>query len=331
MGIFLGVDGGNTKTRCLIGDESGSILADQLTGPSNHQSLGAQRVQDTLKCLIQTSLDEAGIQISDLNGAYLGLAGADLPSDFQLLRSVCDSLFSGVPYQVDNDAWIIMRSGLQNDWGAVCICGAGSNAAACNPKGDRAILRSLSYTLGGCGGGMEMAREALHRAFRHDEQTGPFTMLAERIPDLFSVPDMSSVIGFFYPEHQPTTYETMKKIPPLVFTLANQGDAVCQEILINMGRELGTMASGPIHKVEITEESFTVVLGGSVFLGSSPLLIDSFTLVLRKTAPRANVFIAKMPPVTGAFLSAMDHFGPIPSESIYLKLEEKYGKQVTNL
>ena len=324
MGFFLGIDGGNTKTRCVIGDESGAILADQLAGPSNHQSLGAQRVQDTLECLIRASLEEAEIPISDLNGAYLGLAGADLPSDFELLRTVCDSLFSGIPYQIDNDAWIIMRSGLQKDWGAVCICGAGSNSAACNEKGDRAILRSLSHTLGGCGGGMEMAREALHRAFRHDEQTGPFTMLAERIPHLFSVPDMASVIGFFSPEQQPTAYETMKKIPPLVFELANQHDTVCQEILIQMGLALGEMASGPIRKVKIMEESFTVVLGGSVFLGSSPLLIDSFSLSLRRTAPRAEVFVARMPPVIGAFLSALDHFGPIPSEPIYLKLEERY-------
>lgn len=40
----------------------------------------------------------------------------------------------------------------------------------------------------------------------------------------------------------------MYKVPPLVFQLAAEGDMVCQDIFINIGRTMGQMAAAVIKK-----------------------------------------------------------------------------------
>ena len=40
MALYLGLDGGGTKTRVLVGDERGRVLGRGVAGPSNFGSVG---------------------------------------------------------------------------------------------------------------------------------------------------------------------------------------------------------------------------------------------------------------------------------------------------
>lgn len=314
-------DGGGTKTRCLIGDTQGRILSDRLGGASNHQACGPEETKRVLQALLDTGLAEAGIQQSDLAYAHLGLAGADLPADFEMLYSLLDPLFQDVPHKIVNDAWIIMRSGIQSPWGAVCICGTGSNAGAAHPDGRQAILRSLGYSLGNYGGGGDITNEALHHAFRADEWTGPKTLLQDRLPELLGAKDMDDLVSHFYPDSSPATQKKLKQVPPLVFELATQGDSVCQDILIRMGDILGQMTAGVIRRVQMETLDIPVVLGGSIFHGGNPLLIDAYTLSLHRTAPKAKLHLPTLPPVAGAYLYALDALSIECSPELYERLD----------
>ncbi len=313
----VGFDGGATKTRCVVGDLRGNILADSLGGPSNHQGCGPEETRRVIQSLFEDTLSKASLKKSDLSYVFLGLAGADLPADFELLYGLLGPVFEGIPFKIVNDAWIIMRSGTTSPWGAVCICGTGSNSAAAHPDGTQAILRSLGYTLGNYGGGSDIAHEALHHAFRADEKTGPETMLEQELPKLFRASDMDDLVTRFYPETDPNVYHVMKKVPPLVFELASKGDRVCQDILIHMGDVLGEMTAGVIKRVNIQDMEVPVVIGGSVFHGSNPLLIDAFTLAIHRTAPRAHIIVPVLPPVAGAYLYGLDAIKVSYSSELY--------------
>ncbi|HZK34036.1 MAG TPA: BadF/BadG/BcrA/BcrD ATPase family protein [Bacillota bacterium] len=314
---IIGFDGGGSKTRCVVGDYKGNILADILGGPSNHQSCGPQETKRVINSLLDEALDASSLSQSDLSYAFLGLAGADLPDDFKMLYSLLEPVFKEIPIKIVNDAWIIMRSGTKSPWGAVCICGTGSNSGAAHPDGNQAILRSLGYDLGNYGGGGDMASEALHYAFRADEKTGPGTMLEEQLPAIFGLADMDKLVGMFYPKRVPDIYPKIKEIPPLVFELASKGDRVCQDILISMGDILGDMTAGVIKRVNIQDMEVPVVLGGSVFSGENPLFIDAFKMTIHRTAPRAHIILPDLAPVAGAYLYGLDTLKIATNKQVY--------------
>lgn len=307
--FVIAVDGGGTKTRLLIGDTHGHLLADFTGAGSNHQTCGCKQTYMVIRELLERALTKASVSRTEISYAVFGLAGADSAQDHQLLYELLSPLCTGVKYKIVNDAWIILRSGLDSQAGAVCICGTGSNAAAINAYGEQAILRSLDYKLGGYGGGDDIVQQALHYAYRADENTGEKSRLTTELPTLLGVDSMAALVSRLYPEVSINIRERYGQIASLVFLLANQGDGVCQHILINMGTELGKMTSGVIERTGQERLPVDVILGGRVFAGESPLLIDAFRLELHKRVPRANIRLAQLPPVAGAWLMALDELG----------------------
>lgn len=323
MKYVVGIDGGGTKTRCLIGDLHGNILGDYTLGASNHQTVGKKQARAAIGEVYEKALECSGVGRGDIQYVFLGLAGADLPSDFKLLNGWCSDIFGTLPFQVVNDTWISMRSGLKGTWGAVSICGTGSNAGARHPDGRSITLNALSYALGNYGGGSHMTEKALHYAFRAYEGTGAGTALAGELPKLLGASGMADLLARFYPQ-KTINDEELKKIPPLVFRLAGDGDGVCQQILIQMGHVLGEMVAGVIRKLGMEAMEVPVVLGGSIYKGDSPLLVDELTTTLHMTAPKAYVNIPSVPPVAGAYLSALDSVMAVPDSAVYENLEKHF-------
>lgn len=304
--VVVAVDGGGTKTRLIIGDNHGQLLADFTGDGSNHQICGAQEVFTVIDGLLNDALKHAGISRNQIDYAVLGLAGADMPEDFVNLKKLLQPAFAEIDYEIVNDTWLILRGGLPRSVGAVCVCGTGTNAAAENEKGDKAILRSLDYMIGSYGGGGDIAAEALHYAFRADEKTGEPTRLVYELPVIFGVDDLDGIVPLIYPQPDESAIEIMKTISELVFKLSNEGDGVCQEILIDMGRTLGKMTAGVIEQTGQSDTCVDVVMGGRVLTGASPLIRDALALELHKKAPYAKLIQSWLPPVAGAWLMALD-------------------------
>ncbi len=320
MKYIAAFDGGGTKTRCVIGDEKGHILADCCMGASNHQTVGLEKTEEVLGELFENALQISRLGKKDISIAYLGMSGADMESDFEALNTVCSKIFAETAYRIVNDTWIAMRSGLKSKWGAVAICGTGANSAVQHPDGRKVILRALSYMLGGYGGGNFLATKALHHAFRADEGTGQPTLLEEYLPQVLGAGSMGGLLELLYPENK-LGVEGLGKITPLVFELANKGDVVCQNILADMGCEMGKILAGLIKRLGMERMNLPVVIGGNVFKGCSPILIDEFRCSLHKTAPYAYLVCSSFPPVAGAYLSGMDELGIECSEELYGNLE----------
>ena len=305
MKYIVAVDGGGSKTHLVLLSLTGKIFFEKIGEGCSHSSLGSNHLKTVIGNLYQEALQSNNIIDSDIEFIYLGLSGADLESDFEILNNACKEMFEDVPFKVVNDAWIIMRSGLKTPYGAVAISGTGTNSAAINKDGKKAILRSLGFTLGIYGGGLDIAREALHYAFRSEELTYDKTLLEIEIPKLFKKKNMEEIVSLFYPKN---TVDRVKfgKLTGLVNSCAVKGDKVSKEILSRMGKFIGLQTVGVIRQVQMDNESFPVVIGGRVFDGESPVLLKEFTNNIISKCPNAYIVKPKYKPVFGAFLSALD-------------------------
>lgn len=308
MKYIIAYDGGGTKTEISVFDKEGNLYFTKIGQGSNIYSLGDVHFVNVVKGLYNEALNFINILPTDIELIYLGLSGADLESDFIKLNEVCNDIFINVPFKIVNDAWIIMRSGLSVPYGAVAIAGTGTNSAAINKDGKKAILRSLSYILGTYGGGLDIATEALHYAFRADELTYKDTLLRTEIPKKLLKKDMNEVVDLFYPIRRLGRVE-LGEITGLVNECANKGDEVSIEILTCIGNVIAHQTSGVIKQVALDNEEFNIVIGGRVFSGTSKVLLEEFTRTIKSMFKNITIVVPEYRPVVGAYFLALDKLG----------------------
>lgn len=319
--MIISIDGGGTKTHLGLFDQHGHLLYQAISSGCNHQSLGVEIYQKVISELMDHMLQAMNITLSSITYAHLGLSGADLPIDIERLSNATKPILKDIPFTIENDAWLILRSGLHEPYGAVCICGTGTNSAALNPQGRQAILRSLGFTLGIYGGGLDIAREALHYAFRAEELTYKKTLLMDAIPPLLGEKSMADVIPLFYPQPKLDRHK-MGEITALTFKLANQGDDVCQEIIQKIGMFLGYQTAGVIKQIGEQTQNIPVVIGGRVFEEGNQLLIDTMLRYLKEEVPQAYLVRPIYPPMVGGYLRALDHLNIKQNDEIEHNLQE---------
>ncbi|HEU5086603.1 MAG TPA: BadF/BadG/BcrA/BcrD ATPase family protein, partial [Roseiflexaceae bacterium] len=153
MTIYLGVDGGGSKTFALAADARGQVLGFGQGGRANHQSVGLTPALREVELACRQAL-------GTLSAAFASfcLSGADLPSDFALLRPALQALDVATLFDLRNDTWAALRAGSSRPWGVVVICGSGINAAIRSVDGREFVLPSLGAISGDWGGGGDMAR-----------------------------------------------------------------------------------------------------------------------------------------------------------------------------
>lgn len=305
--IYLaGVDGGNSKTHCLIGDASGKVISEGFAGGSNHQGIGLDAAKEAIKAALEDAASKANIKIDEIGYTVLGLAGADFEEDYVALGEICGELLGEGRYKVLNDSWVGMRAGIDANWGIVTVCGAAGACSGRSRDGREVRLRNMTYEAGMRGGGTDITRTALHYAFRSDEGTGRKTLLEEELSKVFGMECIDDIILNAIMIESDT--EAIQKIPVLVGELAARGDAVCQDIFITLGRELGEIAGGVVKRLGMQDESFDATLVGGVFKSECPLLIDEYTTTLHRAAPKARVSVAGKAPAYGAFYLALEEY-----------------------
>ncbi|GKX31798.1 N-acetylmuramic acid/N-acetylglucosamine kinase [Vallitalea longa] len=301
---LVGIDGGGTKTKCVIGDQKGNILSEGYGGNANYQICGEKVAKDSIVSALQEAMNKINISLDDIEYSVLGLAGADDDMDYKILNKICKSIFMNVPFEVFNDCFIGLRSGSQDNWGVISICGTGAAYAGRSRDGEEVILRNMDYMLGNKGGGSELVEHALHYAFRSNENTGDKTILENTIPKLFQVKDMSDVYNHI--RTKGLTEEQLFNIPIDLFDAADMRDRVAQNIVINMGITAGEYTNAVIRKLGFQDKKVPVILIGSVFKTRNPLLLTAYSLSVYKEASKADIIIPDIDPVMGAYYLAVD-------------------------
>ncbi|MGC2185158.1 MAG: BadF/BadG/BcrA/BcrD ATPase family protein, partial [Terriglobales bacterium] len=75
MAIYLGIDGGGSKTSCLIGDET-SVLGTGTGAASNVVRVGEAQARESLASAIRQACTVANLNPSEISSVCVGLAGA---------------------------------------------------------------------------------------------------------------------------------------------------------------------------------------------------------------------------------------------------------------
>ncbi|WP_336788959.1 N-acetylglucosamine kinase [Paenibacillus sp. MMO-177] len=303
--LFLGIDAGGSKTHALLADENGRVLGRGSGGNGNHQTaFEAARTEIDRAC--SEALRQAGVAKEEVDFAYFGLAGADREPDYAILRPMIASL-NFPRYDIACDTMIGMRAGTHQSYGAVIISGTGFNAAARNAKGEELQYGGFGYLFGdGQGSGTDLAIHAFRSAVRSWEGRELPTILTELVPRQMGY----SSVREMYEDALDNGVRPAKSLSLTMFEAASLGDKVAIRILEGAGHEHGNAVNALIRRLGMEQDSFDVVLTGSVLAkGSSPHMVDAIKASVAATAPHASIVKLTIDPVIGALMSAMDSSG----------------------
>ncbi len=304
--VWVGVDGGGTKTDVLVVGRDG-VLGFGHGGPSNHEAVGMDGAIDAVAAIVRDALQQAGVEQDQVSQMVLGLAGADFSEDVERLDAGLRRAMPNTAMEIVNDAEIALAAGATEGWGITAIAGTGTNVFGRSRLGQRRQLGGLGFEFGDYGSGIDIASAVMHHAFRSAERRGPKTALEPLVLDFLGQPDYASLArAMHFREIPPLAFLV---VVPLCFQTAAQGDAVAQKILSGAGTAIADSVRGLALSLEMENEAVPVVMAGSLWLGQAPHMKAAFLERLAQGLPRSQPRLTALKPVAGAALMALERDG----------------------
>ncbi len=310
----IGVDGGTTKTIALVADLSGQILGMARGAGSN---ASGEDVDEPMRIVAQTAqeaLQNSGLAPQEVALGMFTLAGADWPEDIERRQRILDRAGLAQKVVVKNDTFGGLRAGTRCPYGVVIAVGTGANTAIITPsRQEWAFGYYQNY-----GGAFDFSREAIEAVLRAEDGRGRPTLLTELVLTQLEYPGVEDMLKALVAKKVELAQQLALCRP--VFEASCSGDEVASEIIVRHGLALAEYAAAAIRRFNLPQETFDVVLAGSVFKGPGTLLQDTITMAIHRVAPNAQVVRSHFEPAVGALLLAYDALGLPVSEDMYHRL-----------
>jgi len=300
---FLGLDGGQSSTFAVIGDELGRVLGTGRAGPCNHVATaeGKAKFVNAIHGSLNAAAEQAGLALSSIRfaSACLGFSGGPVDKE-ALLRDMIPS----ERITVTNDALIALSGATAGQPGLIAIAGTGSIAFGRNARGQTTRAGGWGYLFGDEGSAFYITRQALRAALRSEEGWGPATSLRFILLHATGAPDINELLHRFYtPEFPRPRIAAHAK---LVDEAAENGDATALNILNEAAQQLAILAAAVRSKLFKAGESACVSYAGGVF--RSRILLERFRILVEMEEGN-RVSAPAYGPGAGALLEAYQAAG----------------------
>lgn len=300
-GFFLGIDTGATKTHALLTDGRGQVLAFESRGCANPTELGGLKpLQGLLADMLQAVCAAAGISLNQIDGAGLGLAGFDWPSQEPRFMRMLAEIGLPAASRLVNDSALGIYAGTTDGWGVCLAAGTSFNCRALGPDGRQGRAIGDGSRWGEGAGAEELVQRAANRVIDQWCQRGSQTRLTDVFMQHFDARETDDLVEGMLLRRYPIRAE----LAPKVIACAQAGDAVARQTVGWAARQLAYLARGAIHQAGLQDMACEVVLAGS-FFNAGDILIQPLTAMIMDDAPLAVVKRLALPPVCGGILLGM--------------------------
>ena len=168
MAIFLGIDGGGSKTSCLIGDET-SVLGSGSAGGSNFVRGGEAAAKESLAAAIRQACMVANVKTSEIVSTCAGMAGVVSSETADTVRRILAEIVPGESEVVGDNA-IALEAAFGGGPGVIVIAGTGSIAYGQNAAGESARAGGWGFAVSDEGSGQWIGRTAVSSLLRAQDE-----------------------------------------------------------------------------------------------------------------------------------------------------------------
>ncbi|MCL4508893.1 MAG: hypothetical protein M1296_05135 [Chloroflexi bacterium] len=267
--VFLGIDGGGTKTAVAIINAKAELVGSGSAGASNINVCGAAAATKSF----QHAIAEAVTALppgTRAGGVWAAVAGAGQPAQQRRVQRILRRVLrtqplgnrSGLgqaPLRVTDDACAVLAASDLSE-GIVVIVGTGSFVWGQRHDGVSARAGGWGYLLGDPGGGFDLGRRAVVAVLSESDGFGPSTALTPLLLDRFAIPRPLDLIPLVYAGAEGRAH--LASLGEAVLSLAGQGDPVARGIVDHAASELAQQIIAVATSLHISDVS--IVRSGSI-------------------------------------------------------------------
>ncbi len=294
--FYLGIDGGGTKTRCVLGDEK-SELSTAMVGGSNMIRLGEAQARESIHAVVRQACVAANISPDQIRRVCIGAAGAARPEIAANLRAILAEV-TPAEIEVVGDMVIALEAAFDTGPGVIAIAGTGSIVWGRDAAGRTARAGGWGFAISDEGSGHWIGRRAVSailHARDHDQETA----LAQLILKEWNVANLDELVQMANATPPPD----FPRLFPMVLRASEQQDSMAQALLAEAGTHLSNLTAAVIRRLAPHPPHVPVAITGSVFRQSNDIR-KVFYNTLTSAFPGIEIRPNPVVPVQGALARA---------------------------
>jgi N-acetylglucosamine kinase-like BadF-type ATPase len=235
---LIGMDGGGTKTKCILTDFNLDTIFETAGGPSNFLVIGTEKVSKTVQDLVKHCLSSQKISAEEIYALVLGTTGGGRRTDAEILENQIfnDSEKNDIKIKrirVESDARIALEGAFTGESGSILIAGTGSIMFGKDEAGQIHRVGGFGRYIGDEGSGYRIGWKALNIVARKMDGRGVHTKISDMLLSEFSISSGDELITEVYRNNF-----DIASVAPIVFNAAEKGDKTAQKILAEEADEL---------------------------------------------------------------------------------------------
>ncbi len=310
--LFLGVDGGGTKTAAWLGSlarTAGSaadptaplqVIGRGTSGPSNPRAVGFELSFAHLQAAIASAFETAGLPSKPVTCACFCIAGAGRSSEQLPLTAWIESQGIAVHYRLAMDVEAVLAAGTTDCRtvnGIALIAGTGSIAWGRSTQGNLARCGGWGPLLGDEGSGYAIAMQGLQAACQAADGRCDPTALLPAFLEALNCAQAEQLVEWIYDPQ--TSREHIAGQSHVVFACARHEDARAMRIVKQAADELAVAVHTVALKLGFEPATFALALAGGV-LCHQPQFVELVLQSLRQLGQQPNHWQRVEHPVAGA-------------------------------
>lgn len=304
--LYIGIDGGGTKTQGVLADDTGSVMATCGDGASDIVGKPSPESCAVLRSVRDRLCETAGVRTSAISGFGLGLNGVDYPEETIMQHKVLARELDVSPERL-----ILVNDGIVALWGATP-----AEAAAILQHGTAVTAAYRSAY------GSERPFDHLDAGRLYDLRAGTLALVARMIDGRAAVSPLKDAVLAVLGNPAESEYaeivflhrisaDQLAGLLPAVWSLATTGDPAALGLV---GRTVEDYVCTAVAMLRKTGSDTPDISFGGGRMASAP---DWFWRRLaegvRKECPGATVRKPQRPPAVGAAIMAAHADGCPPS------------------
>lgn len=321
--VFLGIEGGGTRTVVLFADADGNMLERFEVGPANLRLLSDSHLLALFK-----SIAEA---FPPPDAMAIGLAGARSESDLERIRKAAGAVWPNVPCHATNDLETgLAAAGKLSDHPArarvLILSGTGSCCYGRNSAGKISKVGGWGHILGDQGSGYEIGLNTLKAIVAAWDKGRVWPRLGRQLLHRLQLNEPNELIGWA----QTAEKSQIASLAADIFAAWEKDDPIAVSIITEAGEILAHDAATCAKHLAKPGTPVHFVCAGSILV-KQPAFVKQLGMRLRKLWPDAAVSILERESAWGAVVIAQSLYSKLFTRRRAVGARTKKGKSSADM
>ena len=304
--LYLGIDGGGTKTEFVVVTSAGQVLDRIHSSGSNPNDVGFSKTEE----LIQTGTQEILTRFPTVGHIFCGVAGMATGDYASKLHATLKNLYPGINVHVGTDAQNLF--GLNDEADMVVISGTGSVTFVKTEEGFQRI-GGWGYLLDQAGSAYDIGRDAISHALREEDLRKPPSLITRLLRQKMNTPTVWDHVQALYRGGR----SYIASFASIVFEAYRDGDPIAVQIVDRSAKALADLLNTGVEQYHARA---VAVASGGLFEHYPHILmkhIRSYTSV--------QLITSDLPPIYGACRKACYMASHKLPDNFYENFKKTYG------